>query len=440
MSVEPPSPLPPPSFRPVVLGGDIGAYSLARAFHEAYGVRTTVVSCAATGPISRSRVIENVVEPGAERADVAVGVLRRIAERAAGVPLLLLGSADRAVRLLVENRHRLADRYVIPYVGLDLLDRMTDKARFGALCTEVGVATPATVVVDVARDARAAGGHGVDATGLAFPVIAKAASTTAYAEVSFPGKAKVFTVASATELDDLVDTLARAGYRGAFLVQDLIPGDDSGMRVLTCYSDASARVRFAASGHVLLEEHTPGALGNPAAILTGADPVVSAQAKRLLEHVGWTGYANFDIKVDPRDGRRVFFELNPRLGRSNHYVSAAGQNPVVPYVREHLQGLDPLPPGAPTEADVRRLYSIVAPSLLLRYVTDPAVRARVVALVRAGGVEDPLRYRPERDLRRRAYVAAARLNQVRKFAAHHPATRARAAPAHPAGLEPRTGT
>ncbi len=415
---------PHPAVRPVVLGGDIGAYSLARAFHEAYGVRTTVLSSAATGPVRHSGVIDNVVVPGIEDPAVAVDVLQRLAARhdAEEGRLQLLGSADRAVRLLVEHRERLEDRYVVPYVGLDLLDRLTDKERFGALCTELDIATPTTVVVDVAREARATGGAGADVGDLTFPVIAKAASTTEYAEVFFPGKSKVFTVHDAAALDDLLDTLARAGYRGRFLVQDLVPGDDSGMRVLTCYSDSTARVRLSSYGRVLLEEHTPGALGNPAAIITGHHHAVTAAATRLLEHVGWTGYANFDIKVDPRDGRHIFFELNPRLGRSNHYLSAAGQNPVEPYVREHLQGLPPLPPGAPREPDDERLYSIVPPSLLLRYVDDLALRERVRALVRSRRACDPLSYGPEHDLRRLTYVRLARLNQVRKFRAHHPVT------------------
>ncbi len=412
-----------PVVRPVVLGGDIGAYSLARSFHEAYGVATTVISSAASGPVRRSRVIDHVVVPGAEDPAVVVDVLQRLAaghDDAEEGRLLLLGSADRAVRLLVEHREQLDRRYVVPYVGLDLLDRLTDKERFGALCAELGIATPTTVVVDVAREARASGGAGADVGHLTFPVIAKAASTTEYAEIFFPGKSKVFTVSDAAALDDLLDTLARAGYRGRFLVQDLVPGDDAGMRVLTCYSDASARVQLSSFGRVLLEEHTPGALGNPAAIITGHHHEVAAAATRLLEHVGWTGYANFDIKVDPRDGRHVFFELNPRLGRSNHYVSAAGQNPVEPYVREHLQGLSPLPPGAPREPDDERLYSIVPSSLLLRYVTDPVLRERVKTLVRTRRTCDPLSYGPEHDPRRLAYVRLARLNQVRKFRAHHP--------------------
>src|SRR5690606_13378997 len=119
------------------------------------------------------------------------------------------------------------------------------------------------------------------------------------------------------------------------------------------------KVRFSAFGRVLLEEHTPGALGNPAGIITAHDETIAAQATRLLEHLGWTGYANFDLKHDPRDGRTVFFELNPRLGRSNLYITAGGRNTAELYVREHLQGLDPLPDGAAPHLEGAHLYTVL---------------------------------------------------------------------------------
>lgn len=403
--------------QPVVLGGDIGAYSLARAFHQAYGVRSVVLSSAATGPVRHSRILDNVVAPGMDDDATAVATLRRVAGAHAGARLLLLGSADRAVRTIVENRAQLEDLYAVPYVDRQKLDLLTDKESFGRLCAELGIASPRTVVHDVAA------GREPDTSGLTFPVIAKAASTTEYARVSFPGKQKVFTVGSRTELADLMETLRRAGYRGTFLVQDLIPGDDSGMRILTCYSDRGGRVRFSAFGRVLLEEHTPGARGNPAGIITARDEQVVEQARRLLEHVGWTGYANFDLKHDPRDGRTVFFELNPRLGRSNFYVTAGGQNPVELYVREYLDGTDPVPPGAPTENpqdDDEHLYTVLPHRLLLRYVADPALREHVRSLMRSGRVSNPLLYRADRDPRRLAYVGAALVNQYRKYREHYP--------------------
>ncbi|UCN13198.1 carboxylate--amine ligase [Cellulomonas iranensis] len=400
--------------QPVILGGDVGAYSLARTFHEAYGVRSVVVSTVSTGLVRHSRILENVVEPGIDDGPTVVRRLRDVAARFADRHLVLLGSADWLVRTIVENRAELEDLYTIPYVDVATLDRVTDKVLFGELCAELGIDHPATVVHDVQ------GGGTPDTSGLRFPVIAKAADTAAYHLVEFPGKKKVFTVDTPAELAELLGRVQASGYQGSFVVQDLIPGDDSGMRILTCYSDASGKVRFSAFGHVLLEEHTPGALGNPAGIITGHDEQIVAQATRLLEHLGWTGYANFDLKHDPRDGRTVFFELNPRLGRSNFYITAGGRNTAELYVREHVQGLDPLPDGAADHLTEPHLYTVLPRWLLRRYVADPALRARTRALGRARRVTNPLWYRAETDPRRLAYLAVAQANQVRKYRRYYP--------------------
>lgn len=408
------SAVPAPRLQPVILGGDIGAYSLARTFHEAYGVRPLVLSSVSTGLVRHSRILQSVIVPQLDDADAVVARLRTIALEHPDAQLLLVGSADWLVRTIVENRDKLEDVYTIPYVSLDVLDMVMDKEKFGALCAELDIPHPTTIVHDVPS------GAAPDVSALRFPVIAKAADTSLYHHVEFPGKKKVFTVDTPEELTTLLETVRAAGYQGTFLVQDFIPGDDSGMRILTCYVDRDGEVCFSASGHVLLEEHTPGALGNPAGIITEHDARTVEQATRLLERVGWRGYANFDMKYDPRDGRTVFFELNPRLGRSNLYITSAGVNHVELYVRELLQGLPPLPEGAPSHLVREHLYTVLPKALLRRYVADPALRAKVRRLGRRGGSTNPLWYRAETDPRRLAYVAIAQLNQFRKFRRYHP--------------------
>ncbi|MGP7961044.1 carboxylate--amine ligase [Sanguibacter sp. A247] len=410
--------VPAQRLQPVVLGGDIGAYSLARTFHEAYGVRAIVVSSVSTGLVRHSRILEHVVEPHLDDADAAVAVLARIAAEHRDSQLILLGSADWHVRTIVEQRDRIDPAYTIPYVEQGPLDVMTDKERFGSLCAELGISHPTTIVHDVRST------EPIDASALRFPVIAKAADSSLYHHVEFPGKKKVFNVATPGDLDDLLARVRAAGYTGTFLVQDFIPGDDSGMRILTCYVDAAGEVVFSASGHVLLEEHTPGALGNPAAIITGHDPETVAQASALLRKVGWRGYANFDMKYDPRDGRTVFFELNPRLGRSNFYITAAGVNHVELYVRELIQNLPPLPEGAPSHLLGEHLYAMIPKFLVRRHVADASLRAKVTGLGRSGRATNPLWYRAETDPRRIAYLVVAQLNQVRKFARYLPRARA----------------
>lgn len=399
---------------PVMLGADIGVYALARSFHEAYGVRSIVVSGAALGPVANSRIIDNVLLGPDATPEVMVDRLVALAGEHPGRRLVLLANSDWLVRVVVRHRARLEPHYVVPFLAEQVLDRISDKAAFAEICGELGIAVPRTIVQDFAR----AGEEGwrpvtVD---VAYPLIAKAASSADYQDVHFDGKKKVFEIATPVELDALWVSLAGAGYRGRFVVQELIPGDDTHMRSITAYVDSRGEITLMCSAHVLVEEHTPSGLGNPAAMITQRlDPMLE-QARTFLTATGYVGFANFDVKVDPRDGSFRFFELNPRIGRNNYYLTAAGANPVHFLIGDRVEGRAV----APVVVDREILYSILPHRLLLRYVLDPALNARVRTLVRAGDWVHPLRYRGDGSLRRRAYVAAALLNQVRKFRTYYP--------------------
>ena len=66
-----------------------------------------------------------------------------------------------------------------------------------------------------------------------------------------------------------------------------------------------------------------------------------------------------------------FFEVNPRIGRNNYYVTAAGANPMRFVVEDRGRGAR----GRRRSSSTREiLYSIVPHRLLLRYVRDPAAR------------------------------------------------------------------
>ncbi|APX31459.1 hypothetical protein BH708_00515 [Brachybacterium sp. P6-10-X1] len=407
-------------FTPVVVGGDIGAYSLARAFHEAYGIRTVVISRLAGWVVGTSALIDNVRCEDPFDAEALAPVLQQVADGHPGRPLLLLGSADATVKPIIRLRDEIGldPRYIAPYVGMDAFTEATGKQNFTRLCQDLGVDHPGTLVVDLAEEV-----PGDLEVPFEFPVIAKPAEVSEWKRISFPGKNKVHTVETREALLELLDTIRAAGYRESVIVQDRIPGDDQYMRILTVYCDAGSRVRFASWGRTLLEEHAPGAIGNPAAIITGVDREMVAQAQRLCTRLGWTGYANFDLKYDRRDGRTKFFELNPRLGRSNYYVTAGGHNPVTWYVDEHLR--DALPEqgagsGIGEDGIVQDqpevLYTVVPIALVKRYTTLPEEKARLRRVLRAGRVGNPLHYPGvETAPARRRYALAAALNSVLKF-------------------------
>lgn len=399
--------------QPVLLGADIGVYAMARSLHEAYGVTSLVVAGAALGPVASSRIVRHELVSDGHDPRQLVDRLLLIARREPSARLVLLANSDWLVRVVVQHRDELAQDYELPFLSAELLAQISDKATFAELCAQTGLDVPRTLVQEFAGAAEP--GWVPDPVDLPYPLIAKAASSADYQEVEFAGKKKVFEINSPQQLDQLWAALRGAGFRGRFVVQELVPGDDTCMRSVTAYVDRAGVVSLLCSAHVLLEEHTPSGLGNPCAMVTTRDDALLAQARRFLEATGYRGFANFDVKVDPRTGAYRFFEVNPRIGRNNYYVTAAGVNPMRVVV-EDLAGR-PLPP-AVAEREV--LYTILPHRLLLRYVLDPALAARVRGLIRAGATVHPLRYRADRSWRRRAYVLAAMVNQVRKFARHYP--------------------
>ncbi|WP_084074710.1 hypothetical protein [Demequina sp. NBRC 110052] len=408
---------------PVVLGGDIGAYSIARAFDEAFGVRSVVVSQGGGGTVRDSRIIDLIVEPAMDDPDVVVATLHRVAAERPDATLIVLGSADWHVEALVARRSDLEPRYVVPYVDQTLMDRVTSKEGFAALCDEYGLAHPRGFVFPVAEaldlDALDAG-----VADLAFPVIAKAGSTAAYHAVEFAGKEKVHTVASLEDLHALMTKVHASGYRDTFLIQDLIPGDDAGLRISNTYVDRHGKASYTVFGHILLQEHTPSTVGNSSVVLTVDAPDAVAALERMLEGIGWRGFGSFDMKMDPRTGEMVFFELNPRLSRSNFFVTSSGLNPAVAYVRDWILDEPVVSPGERGEP-YSSLFTVVPTALMRGYLLDEDVRRAIRALPRRR-VMNPLWNPRETHPRRLAYVAANQLNHFRKYRTFYPRAMQRA--------------
>lgn len=416
MAIDPQQP-----FVPVILGGDIGTYTLAREFHEAYGVRSVVLPAAGNGVIEHSVAIE--LRPIGSMADeqrVVDALLQLAGEMAAGPgrPLLLFGSLDYHVMLIARHRQALAAHYVIPYPELETIEQAAVKENFYALADELGVAHPRTRVYRGEDDIAAI------AAELSFPLIGKPSSSADWIAAKFEGKQKIHTLQNLGELTDLLGRIDGSGYDSGYILQEYIPGGDEAMRLCTFFATAEGKVVFAGYGEVVIEEHAPLVLGNSAAIVTGRHREVAEAGAQLLERIGWRGIAMIDAKYDRRDGEVKFFEINPRLGRNHFYLTAAGVNPARFYVSEFLGpeydsfDLGQLPvaeeDGGIAQLSREHLFTVLPHALLKRYL-DNATGRKAAALLAAGKVSNPLKYASEKHPRRRFYLLANALNHFRKY-------------------------
>ena len=212
------------------------------------------------------------------------------------------------------------------------------------------------------------------------------------------------------ELLSALDDVYAAGYPGKMILQEFIPGDDTYMRVLTNYSDQHGKVKLMCLGHVLLEEHSPHGIGNHAVIITEHQQELCDKIRGMLEDLGYVGFSNFDIKLDPRDGKYKAFEINCRQGRSNYYVTGSGHNIATYLVGDLIEGKDlPL-----TVVKNQSLWRMI-PRVLAYEFIPKNYHPQMKALIRAGADHHSMEYRPDYTLGRVLRVWKNHIGNIHRF-------------------------
>lgn len=366
----------PRMLAPVILGSDFCCYSYIRCFWEAYGVKPIVLASADIKSV-RSRFCDYRVIPGIDRPEVCLPELERLGDEliAAGKIPFLVGCGDHYARLVSENKPQIEERWYTPYLDFELLDDITQKERFYEICEEIGVPYPKTVYLDCGDKTAT-----VDDGGFMYPVIAKPSNSAAWHYAEFEGQQKVYLIHSREQLEALYKQLQETTYDKLLIVQEFIPGDDTQIRILSSYLDAAGDPVFMVGGRVMVEDHSPTAIGNPAVIVSEQLDAVSDDALRFMRHVGYRGMANFDVKYDERDGTYKFFEINTRPGRSSDFVRQAGINFVQVQVDDVLMG-EKRPRISNTKPFI---YTTVPPYVVKRSIDDAAIRRQVLDGFRTG--------------------------------------------------------
>ncbi|MEG0791907.1 MAG: carboxylate--amine ligase [Gordonibacter sp.] len=402
--------------QPVVVGGDILAYSYVRELHRAYGVkRTIVLATQDIKMLSTSRFTDYRLIEGIHEAENLYAALEAVAaEQHAADPdrvLLVLGCDDCHARMLSGGKERLeAAGFVVPYIDFPLLDDITQKRRFYELCDELSIPYPRTWYFDCGAN----GPDKLPVDELPYPLIAKPSNSAQFQAATIEGWRKIYEIESAEELAQVWDTIRVSDYAGELVLQDFIPGGDDAIRTLTTFSDATGDMRVVSGGVVCLQDHDPTALGNPVCIMGEREEAIIEHARRFLKHTGYRGFANFDIKVDERDGSFRFFEVNTRAGRNTYYLSLGGVNFTTLIVDEFICGRE-IPY---REAYDRFAYSCVPCYVLRRSMENPERLAQVEAALAATSEPYPLHYAPD-SFMHNLWARIMFLNQIPKFKRFH---------------------
>lgn len=277
------------------------------------------------GHVSRYVAESMRVPHPADREDDFIASLLECAPRLEGA--FLLPSTDAALVAVSRHKRELERRYVVGCTDWDVTELFIDKKRTYARAQEVGVPAPRTAVPrcieDVERYALTA----------RYPCLVKPSEGHRYFD-RFRKK-----MVKADDLDQLLAAYREATGAGfEVMLQEFIPGDPSQGANYNSYSCAGETlVEFTAAKI----RNAPRDTGSPCCNVSARIPEVLGPGRRILQAMGFSGYACTEFKKDPRDGVYKLMEVNGRHNLSSLLAVRCGIN--FPWIHYRHLVYDELP-------------------------------------------------------------------------------------------------
>ncbi len=131
---------------------------------------------------------------------------------------------------------------------------------------------------------------------------------------------KAIPAASREELAREYAAVARADERA--LVEELVPGGDTCLRIAACYFDRQSQ--FVAGFNTQKVLQVPEQFGTGCIVQTAAYPELFDPTIRLLREIGFTGVAEVEYKWDAARHTYQLIEINPRLWDQHRLGRLAG--------------------------------------------------------------------------------------------------------------------
>lgn len=377
------------NFEVVLLGSDMNAYGMARSLHEQYGKISHSIGKMQLNHTRHSQILKHHIVNNFEDEKVFVEALLDLYEELNCEKVLLIACGDTYVDKILENKQALAEKYILPYIDVELADTLQHKTSFYNLCEKYGLDYPKTQVV-------AKSTYSDLKLNLKFPIVLKPANSVMYWLTEFEGRKKAFLIHDRAQLDDILNKIYNSTYDDEFIMQEFIPGDDSSIAVVNNYVSKNGKVIMQSFGNVLLEDHAPNGIGSHMAIISGEQPELLEKIKNLLEDLNYTGFANFDLKFDSRDNTYKFFEINLRQGRSSFYTNHAGCNLTKFVVEDHIFDNE-LPY---TQSTPNKLWSVIPKSVIMKYVSNQEMKNKFLKVYKETGYCNSLIYKEDLNFKR----------------------------------------
>ena len=217
---------------------------------------------------------------------------------------LVVPLGDATATFLSRNKARISPETKVAVNDWDIFQYSIDKAKTMKVCGELGVPAPKTVFGDDLIEQ-------IEQTGFSYPVVVK--PRTGLGSIGFN---------IIHSKDKLLEYLQKYdGANGPLLVQEYVKQGKQPQYRADLFRTKDGEFKAAIAGKVTRWYPLDG--GSGIFVVSIHDDEIIDNCKRLLNAIGWVGYANIDMVYDEEAKKAKIIEINGRTGASikSDYVS-----------------------------------------------------------------------------------------------------------------------
>ena len=393
----------------LILGSDINAYYMARCYYEKYGKKANMIGKLAMNFTSYSKIIDLEIYPDLQEKDSFLRILKSFYLKHKDKKILLIGSNDNYVRLIIENQDFLSQYYIFHHFSVDVLNSLLLKDKFYSTYKELPI--PSTYIYNVNEELNL---NSISSFG--YPLILKPGDGILYHEHEFFAQHKVYKIKDEKELFDVINKIKKSGYNGNLIIQEFIDGDDSYLFDCVAYKDRLGNVKLMTFAQIGLQEHTITGIGNATVLVNGFNSFGQTEEtviklKQFLDNFDYHGFLEFDLKYDVKSKEFKVLEINPRQARSSYYLTYMGYNLVEYLVNDLI-----------FKKDFQFVFikdkvclSFVPKIVIKKYIKNSKLKKEILRLYKEKKVINPLKCKKDNLLKRKLWLSVRDINYLKKY-------------------------
>lgn len=295
----------------IVLSGHTMALGVVRALGEK-GVPVIMVHYDERdmGQVSKF-IVQKVSAPHPEKNEKEfIDLLINKADQFGGG--VLFPVSDETLVAVSQNIEKLKEHYLVACPEWEVVQKYVEKKYTYSIADANGVPAPKTIIPKSVEDVENY------AKGIDFPCLVKPSQSHLFYDRF---KCKMFPAQNPEELISIYNQTVEADLE--VMLQEIIPGDDCEVVNYNAYFAEGKPIAEFTAQHI---RNAPPLWGSPRVVLSKEIPELIEPGRKILEAMGFNGFACTEFKRDTRNGVYKLIEVNGRHNLSTLLAVRCGMN------------------------------------------------------------------------------------------------------------------